>query len=54
MSRTVFELEQAGQLQLTDLITHTVPAREAPAAFAMLDTSPDEALQVVLDYGADQ
>ena len=54
MSRTVFELEQAGQLQLTDLITHTVPAREAPAAFAMLDASPDEALQVVLDYGADQ
>jgi threonine dehydrogenase-like Zn-dependent dehydrogenase len=53
MSRTVFELERAGQLRLTDLITHTVPAREAPAAFAMLDASPDEALQVVLDYGAD-
>ncbi len=53
MSRTVFELERAGQLRLSQLITHTVPAREAPAAFAMLDTSPEQALQVVLDYGAD-
>jgi 2-desacetyl-2-hydroxyethyl bacteriochlorophyllide A dehydrogenase len=51
MSTTVFELERAGQLQLSALISHTVPAEEAPAAFQMLDESPDAALQVVLDYG---
>jgi 2-desacetyl-2-hydroxyethyl bacteriochlorophyllide A dehydrogenase len=53
MSRTVFELERTGRLRLADLITHTMPAREAPAAFSMLDTAPEEALQVVLDYGVD-
>ncbi|MBA2445059.1 MAG: zinc-binding alcohol dehydrogenase [Nocardioidaceae bacterium] len=52
MSKTVLELERDGQLRLTDLITHTVHAEEAPAVFEMLDTSPEEALQVVLDYGA--
>ena len=34
----------------TSLITHTLPAEDAPAAFEMLDTSPEAALQVVLDY----
>lgn len=50
MSQTVLELERDGQLRLTDLITHTVPAEDAPAAFEMLDASPEAALQVVLDY----
>lgn len=54
MSKTILELERDGQLRLTDLVTHTVPAEEAPAAFEMLDTSPETALQVVLDYGAEQ
>jgi threonine dehydrogenase-like Zn-dependent dehydrogenase len=52
MSTTALELERDGQLKLNDLITHTVPAEEAPAAFEMLDASPETALQVVLDYRA--
>lgn len=52
MSRTVFGLARDGALRLTDLVTHTVPAEEAPAAFELLDTAPEEALQVVLDYSA--
>ena len=51
MSNVVLALEAAGQLRLEDLITHVVKAEEAPAAFELLDTSPEEALQVVLDYG---
>jgi len=54
MSRTILELEREGRLRLTDLITHTVPAEEAPAAFEMLDTSPGAALQVVLQYGPER
>ncbi len=54
MSKTVLELERDGRLRLTDLITHTVSAEEAPSAFAMLDASTEAALQVVLDYGTDQ
>ncbi|HYI33667.1 MAG TPA: oxidoreductase, partial [Glaciibacter sp.] len=50
MSTTALELERDGQLKLSDLITHTVPAEEAPAAFEMLDATPEAALQVVLDY----
>ncbi|PSK99798.1 2-desacetyl-2-hydroxyethyl bacteriochlorophyllide A dehydrogenase [Haloactinopolyspora alba] len=54
MSTTVLELEREGRLRLTELITHTIPAAEAPAAFEMLDTAPDAALQVVLEYGGEQ
>ena len=50
MSRTILNLEQQGALRLTDLVTHVIPAAEAPAAFEMLDTAPQGALQVVLDY----
>ena len=50
MSATALDLERRGQLRLTDLITHRVPAADAPEAFAMLDTQPEAALQVVLDY----
>ena len=52
MSKTVLALEREGRLRLADLVTHVIPAEEAPAAFAMLDTAAEEALQVVLDYGA--
>lgn len=51
MSNMVITLERQGQLRLAELITHVVAAEEAPSAFAMLDTAPEEALQVVLDYG---
>ncbi|QEW02747.1 zinc-dependent alcohol dehydrogenase [Microbacterium lushaniae] len=50
MSTTALELAREGRLDLTSLITHTLPAEDAPAAFEMLDTSPESALQVVLDY----
>ncbi len=54
MSTTALELERSGQLRLTELITHRVPAQRAPEMFRMLDTQPEAALQVVLDYRADQ
>jgi threonine dehydrogenase-like Zn-dependent dehydrogenase len=54
MSRTVLTLERDGRLPLRDLITDIVDAEDAPAAFEMLDTTPDKALQVVLDYGVDR
>ncbi len=50
MSRTVLELEREGKLRLAPLVTHTIPAEDAPRAFEMLDTAPEDALQVVLDY----
>lgn len=50
MSATALELAHEGRLDLTSLITHTVPAEDAPSAFEMLDTAPEGALQVVLDY----
>ena len=51
MSRTVLDLERAGELRLTELVTHTFAADDAPAAFEMLDLATEPALQVVLDYG---
>lgn len=51
MSRTVLELEREGLLALEPLITHRVPAEDAPHAFEMLDGAPEDVLQVVLDYG---
>ena len=52
MSKTVLSLELEGRLALRDLVTHVVPAEDAPSAFEMLDTAPEDALQVVLDYRA--
>jgi 2-desacetyl-2-hydroxyethyl bacteriochlorophyllide A dehydrogenase len=50
MSTTVLELEQQGRLSLRNLVSHVLPAKDAPSAFEMLDTTPQAALQVVLDY----
>jgi threonine dehydrogenase-like Zn-dependent dehydrogenase len=33
------------------LITQTIPFERAGEAFGLLDTAPDRAIQVVLDYG---
>ena len=52
MSETVLALEHQGRLKLRELISHVVPADDAPSAFEMLDSAPQDALQVVLDYGA--
>ncbi|MBW3620026.1 MAG: zinc-binding dehydrogenase [Actinobacteria bacterium] len=51
LSATVLELEREGRLDLGSLVTHVVDAEDAAGAFAMLDTAPEQALQVVLDYG---
>lgn len=51
LSRTVLDLERRGQVRLTELVTHTYDADDAPAAFEMLDAATEPALQVVLDYG---
>jgi 2-desacetyl-2-hydroxyethyl bacteriochlorophyllide A dehydrogenase len=38
------------QLPLDDLISHRFPFPEAASAYELLDTNPEECLQVVLDY----
>ena len=50
MSGTVLGLAREGSLPLGDLVSHVVPADDAAWAFRMLDTAPQDALQVVLDY----
>lgn len=50
--RTFMGMAEAGVVRCADLVTHRVPARDAAAAFAMLDERPHEALQVVLDFTA--
>jgi len=51
MSTTVLGLERGGRLDLESLITHVVDFEDAGEAFEMLDTEPERALQVVLDFG---
>jgi 2-desacetyl-2-hydroxyethyl bacteriochlorophyllide A dehydrogenase len=50
MSGAVLTLERQGRIALRDLISHVLPAEDAPSAFEMLDNDPAAALQVVLDY----
>ena len=42
--------EAAKRLNVTDLITHTMPVARAAEAFRMLDERPQDALQVVLSF----
>jgi len=51
MSKTVLQLAADGSLALDPLVTHVLADSEAPMAFEMLDRDPQDALQVVLDYG---
>jgi 2-desacetyl-2-hydroxyethyl bacteriochlorophyllide A dehydrogenase len=44
------ELIATGQMQVEPLITHRVPAAQAPAAFALLDEHPEQALGVLLEW----
>lgn len=50
LAATAMQLATTGRLQLTDLISHTMPIEEAPEAFRLLDTRPQDALQVVLSF----
>jgi 2-desacetyl-2-hydroxyethyl bacteriochlorophyllide A dehydrogenase len=50
LERTIMALQAAGRLELTPLITHEIPFREAPAAYQLLEEHPDAAVQIVLTY----
>jgi 2-desacetyl-2-hydroxyethyl bacteriochlorophyllide A dehydrogenase len=50
LAATAIELAEQGRLQLTDLISHELPVEQAGEAFGMLDSRPQEALQVVLTF----
>lgn len=47
---TIMELQVQGALNLRPLITHVIPFAEAARAFEILDRTPAEALQIVLDF----
>jgi threonine dehydrogenase-like Zn-dependent dehydrogenase len=50
LERTIMALQAAGRLDLTPLITHEIPFREAESAYRLLDEHPDTAVQVVLTF----
>lgn len=50
---TFMKLACAGKIQLLPLITHTMPAADAPALFKLLDEHPDEVLQAAIDFRDD-
>ena len=52
LRRTAVDLAVSGRLRLLELISHTLPIAEAPAAFRLLDEHPEQALQVVLSFDA--
>jgi threonine dehydrogenase-like Zn-dependent dehydrogenase len=50
LEQTAMKLAGEGKIDLTSLITQTFPADRAAEAFALLATSPQEAVQVVLEF----
>lgn len=48
--RTIYDLQASSKLDLKPLITHQFPFEEAEQAFELLDTHPEDALQVVLQF----
>jgi threonine dehydrogenase-like Zn-dependent dehydrogenase len=47
---TIMDLQAGGSLNLRPVITHVIPFKQAAEAFQLLDETPDQALQVVLDF----
>ena len=47
---TFMDLAARGDVRCTPLITHRVPAHDAPAVYELLDARPHEVLQAVLDF----
>ena len=47
---TIMDLQAKGSLNLRPVITHIIPFKKAAEAFRILDETPDQALQVVLDF----
>ena len=50
LNQTVMQLQAQKRLNLLPLVTHHFAARDAAAAFALLDTDSLDAVQVVLDF----
>jgi threonine dehydrogenase-like Zn-dependent dehydrogenase len=38
------------ELDVERLVTHTFPFRDAPQAYELIDTQPEQTLAVLLDY----
>ena len=47
---TIMDLQAQGSLNLRPVITHVIPFLEAARAFQILDETPEQALQIVLDF----
>jgi 2-desacetyl-2-hydroxyethyl bacteriochlorophyllide A dehydrogenase len=47
---TIMDLQAQGSLNLRPVITHVIPFKDAAQAFRILDETPDQALQIVLDF----
>ena len=47
---TIMDLQAQGSLNLRPVITHEIPFKQAARAFHILDETPEEALQIVLDF----
>lgn len=47
---TIMDLQAKGSLNLRPVITHVIPFQQAAQGFQILDETPDQALQVVLDF----
>jgi threonine dehydrogenase-like Zn-dependent dehydrogenase len=43
-------LSGVGQIDVERLVTHTVPFAEAPRAYELIDSHPEQTLAVLLDY----
>jgi threonine dehydrogenase-like Zn-dependent dehydrogenase len=50
LHETVMRLWASGRLDPTPLITHVIPARDAAAAYRLLDDPHPDLLQVLLDF----
>jgi threonine dehydrogenase-like Zn-dependent dehydrogenase len=47
---TIMDLQTKGSLNLRPVITHVIAFKQAAQGFQILDETPDQALQVVLDF----
>jgi 2-desacetyl-2-hydroxyethyl bacteriochlorophyllide A dehydrogenase len=52
LAATVIDLAVAGHLRLRPLISHILPVEQAGAAYELLTTRPNQAMQVVLGFTA--
>jgi len=54
LNRTALGLAAEGRLDVTSLISHTITLDEVAEAYRMLDETPQQALQVVIDFREDR